>query len=133
MPGGGKRPLSRVRNLSTRQATTALLACWCCLGPLTAVAQGLSLGSVSEDKPIEISADSGMEWQQDAQVYIARGNAVAKRGTTEVHADTLIAHYRKSKGTAGDAEIYRLNADGHVTIKGEKQTVIGDQAVYDVD
>jgi len=88
---------------------------------------------MSDERPIEITADLGMEWQQDAQVYIARGNAVAKRGATEVHADTLTAHYRKSKGTGGDAEIYRLNADGHVTIKGDRQTVVGDQAVYDVD
>ena len=99
----------------------------------SATAQGLSLGGVSEDRPIEISADSGIEWQQDAQVYIARGNAIAKRGPTEVRADTLTAHYRPSKGAGGDNEIYRLNADGHVTIKGERQTVVGDQAVYDVD
>jgi len=98
-----------------------------------AAAQGLSLGSVSEDRPIEISADAGIEWQQDEKVYIARGNAMAKRGATEVHADTLTAHYRPSKGTGGDTEIYRLDADGHVTIKGERQTVVGDQAVYDVD
>ena len=118
-----------------------------CVGGLTrspcAAAQGLSLGSVSEDRPIEVTADHGIEWQQDAQVYIARGNAMAKRGTTEVHADTLTAHYRPSKGagdkgagdegTGGETEIYRLNADGHVTIKGERQTVVGDQAVYDVD
>jgi lipopolysaccharide export system protein LptA len=128
-----------------------------CVGGLTgsprAAAQGLSLGSVSEDRPIEVSADHGIEWQQDAQVYIARGNAMAKRGTTEVHADTLTAHYRPSKGTGGkgtggkgagdketgdketgsETEIYRLDADGHVTIKGERQTVVGDQAVYDVD
>jgi lipopolysaccharide export system protein LptA len=93
----------------------------------------LSLGNVSEDRPIEISADSGIEWQQDAQIYIARGNAKAKRGTTEVYADTLTAHYRPMKGSGGETEIYRLNADGHVTIKGERQTVVGDQAVYDVD
>ena len=118
-----------------------------CVGGLTrspcAAAQGLSLGSVSEDRPIEVTADHGIEWQQDAQVYIARGNAMAKRGTTEVHADTLTAHYRPSKGagdkgagdegTGGETEIYRLDADGHVTIKGERQTVVGDQAVYDVD
>jgi len=102
-------------------------------GPSGATAQGLSLGNVSQDRPIEISADGGIEWQQDAQVYIARGNAKAKRGTTEVYADTLTAHYRPSKGTGGETEIYRLNADGHVTIKGERQTVVGDQAVYDVD
>jgi lipopolysaccharide export system protein LptA len=101
--------------------------------PLSAFAQGLSLGGVSQDRPIEISADSGIEWQQDAQLYIARGNAMAKRGTTEIHADTLTAHYRPSKAAGSENEIYRLNADGHVTIKGERQTVVGDQAVYDVD
>lgn len=100
---------------------------------LPAHGQGLSLGGVSEQRPIEISADSGIEWQQDAQVYIARGNAIAKRGTSEVHADTLTAHYRPSKTSGGENEIYRLDADGHVTIKGERETVVGDQAVYDVD
>jgi lipopolysaccharide export system protein LptA len=129
-----------------------VLAGLVCVGGLTgsprAAAQGLSLSGVSEDRPIEVSADHGIEWQQDAQVYIARGNAMAKRGTTEVHADTLTAHYRPIKGTGtkaseskgsgaeetgGETEVYRLDADGHVTIKGERQTVVGDQAVYDVD
>jgi lipopolysaccharide export system protein LptA len=111
----------------------ALLLVYGSFSSLPGFAQGLSLGGVSEDRPIEISATSGIEWQQDAQVYIARGSAMAKRGATEVHADTLTAHYRPSKGAGGETEIYRLNADGHVTIKGERQTVVGDQAVYDVD
>src|ERR1700756_4859709 len=102
-------------------------------GPPGAAAQGLSLSGVSEDRPIEVSADHGIEWQQDAKVYIARGNAIAKRGTTEVHADTLTAHYRPSKGAGGETEVYRLDADGHVMIKSPTQTVVGDQAVYDVD
>jgi lipopolysaccharide export system protein LptA len=119
------------------------LVCVAGLSGPCAAAQGLSLGNVSEDRPIEVSADGGIEWQQDAQVYIARGNAMAKRGATEVHADTLTAHYRPTKGTGakgtrdkgaeGETEIYRLDADGHVTLKGERQTVVGDQAVYDVD
>ena len=113
-------------------AFTLLLTCGV-FGLLPAHGQGLSLGGVSEQRPIEISADSGIEWHQDAQVYIARGNAIAKRGTSEVHADTLTAHYRPSKTSGGENEIYRLDADGHVTIKGEKETVVGDQAVYDVD
>jgi lipopolysaccharide export system protein LptA len=102
-------------------------------GPFPLAAQGLGLGAVSEDRPIAISAASGIEWQQDAQVYIARGNAVAKRGKTEVFADTLTAHYRPSKAAGGDTEVHRLNADGHVTIRGETQTVVGEQAVWDVD
>jgi lipopolysaccharide export system protein LptA len=113
-------------------ALAVLLTCRL-LGSLPAHGQGLSLGGVSEERPIAISADSGIEWQQDAQVYIARGNAVAKRGTTEVHADTLTAHYRPSKVSGGENEIYRLDADGHVMIIGERETVVGDQAVYDVD
>jgi lipopolysaccharide export system protein LptA len=108
-----------------------LLYLWCAWPP--AAAQGLNLGGASDDRPIAISATSGIEWQQDAQVYIARGNATAKRGTTEVYADTLTAHYRPSKAAGSDNEIYRLNADGRVTIKGETQTVVGDQAVWDVD
>ena len=102
-------------------------------GPVPAAAQGLSLGNAADGLPIDILADSGIEWQQNAQVYIARGNAVAKRGNTEVHADTLTAHYRPAKGAEGGTEIYRLDADGHVRINNETDTVVGDQAVYDVD
>src|SRR5215831_17008656 len=120
-----------------RHARAIVLTCVACavvsFGSADTSAQGLSLGNVSEARPIEISADGGIEWHQDAQVYIARGNAMAKRGTTEVHADALTAHYRPNKGSGGETEIYRLNADGHVTIKGERQTVVGDHAVYDVD
>lgn len=98
-------------------------------------AQGAGAAAASDSRPIDISADSGIEWQQDKQVYVARGNAVATRGATQVRADTLTAHYRpsKSKSAEGGNEVYRLDADGHVVIKGPTQTVIGDQAVYDVD
>jgi lipopolysaccharide export system protein LptA len=89
----------------------------------------------SEDQPIQIQADSGIEWQQDAHLYIARGNAVAIRGPAETRADTLIAHYRPAKGGTfgGNTEIYRVEAEGHVTLKRDTQTVVGDRAVYDVD
>jgi lipopolysaccharide export system protein LptA len=134
--GGGVTPGDRPGYESLRGAlglcVEVVLVCLCS-GTFPLAAQGLGLGAVSEDRPIAISATSGIEWQQDARVYIARGSAVAKRGTTEVSADTLTAHYRPSNGAGGDTEIYRLNADGHVTIKGETQTVVGDQAVWDVD
>ena len=103
------------------------------IGVQPAAAQGLTAGAISEDRPVAISATSGIEWQQDARVYIARGDAIAKRGATEVHADTLTAHYRPSKTAGSDTEVYRLDADGHVVIQGETQTVVGDQAVWDVD
>lgn len=116
-----------------RIVTGALgLALWS-LVPAIALAQGLGLGATNDGRPIEVTADSGIEWQQNAQIYVARGNAMAKRGNTEVHADTLTAHYRKAKGAEGGTEIYRIDADGHVRINDDKDTVVGDQAVYDVD
>ena len=97
------------------------------------------LNPSGENLPLQVQADSGIEWQQDAKAYIARGNAVATRGPTQVHADTLIARYREVKGggnggnAGGNTEIYRVEADGHVTMTREGQTIIGDRAVYDLD
>jgi lipopolysaccharide export system protein LptA len=106
------------------------------MGTWEAAAQGLNpFGGSTDQRPIDVTADNGIEWQQDKQVYIARGNAVAKRGTSEVYADVLTAHYRptKNKSAEGGNEVYRLDADGHVVLKGPNQTVVGDQAVWDVD
>ena len=119
-------------------------------GRAAPAAEAAGGNAASENQPLQIQADSGIEWQQDAHVYIARGNAVATRGTSEVHADTLIAHYREVKsGSApkpntgntlglggeggGNTEIYRVEAEGHVTLKRDAQTVVGDRAIYDVD
>ncbi|MBV8118503.1 MAG: hypothetical protein JO081_01015 [Alphaproteobacteria bacterium] len=103
--------------------------------PGSSAGQGLNpLAATSASKPIDISAENGIEWDQNKQVYTARGNAVAIRGTSEVHADVLTAHYRPSKNKSdGGNEVYRLDADGRVVIKAPNRTVVGDQAVYDVD
>ena len=109
----------------------ALLVCGFPLSP--ASAQAVAAG---DNSPLQIQADSGIEWQQDRHVYVARGNAVATRGPGEIHADTLIAHYREAKGggnTGANTEIYRVEAEGHVLLKRDAQTVVGDRAVYDVD
>jgi lipopolysaccharide export system protein LptA len=126
-------PRARACRHGTDLCLLIALLIWLLPQPRPATAQGLTAGAISEDRPVAISATSGIEWQQDARVYIARGDAIAKRGTTEVHADTLTAHYRPSTTAGSDTEVYRLDADGHVTIKGETQTVVGDQAVWDVD
>jgi lipopolysaccharide export system protein LptA len=124
---------SAARGCRARFGALVWLLSWFPLGAQPVAAQGLTAGTISGDRPVAISATSGIEWQQDARVYIARGDAIATRGTTEVHADTLTAHYRPSKTAGSDTEVYRLDADGHVLIKGETQTVVGDQAVWDVD
>jgi lipopolysaccharide export system protein LptA len=77
-------------------------------------------------KPIEISADNGIEWNRDAKTYIARGNAVATQGTSELHADTLTASYAD-----GSNQIDHVVAEGSVKIMSPSQTAYGDRADYD--
>ena len=62
-----------------------------------AAAQGLGLTSKS-DQPVVIEADKSVEWRKTEQVYVARGNATAKRGETTLRADVLTAHYRQRTG-----------------------------------
>jgi lipopolysaccharide export system protein LptA len=99
--------------------------------------------------PIDITARDGLEWRQNEQEVIARGDAKAIRGNVTVTADTLTAWYRKkgatevaqvtpSSGLAGDPstvgnEIYRLQAEGHVHVFTATDQAQGDKATYDLD
>ena len=95
-----------------------------------AAAQGIGLPNQQRGVPVEIDADDGIEWRQDTQSYIARGNARARQGDVAVHADRLTAFYRKGK--EGKNEIYRFDADGKVRITSPRQTASGKKGVYDV-
>ena len=107
----------------------------------------------SDSSPIEVNADQGIEWQQDANVFIARGNATATRGTTVVRADELRAYYRDTQANTqtntqantqanagastdspaiGNSEIWRLDAIGSVTITGPGWQASGGHSIYDV-
>lgn len=98
--------------------------------PSQAQAQALGLPNQTRNLPIEIHADNGIEWQQDAQAYIARGNARALQGNVTVHADQLTAYYEK--GANGSSQIWRIDADGHVRITTPQQTAYGEKGVYEV-
>lgn len=99
--------------------------------PGFANAQTLSFRSDDPDKPIEVTADRGIEWQQEEKLFIARGSARAIQGDVEVLADELIAHYRETEG--GGTDVYRVDALGNVTIKSAGETATGNAAVYDFE
>ncbi|MBL6929322.1 MAG: hypothetical protein ISR44_09130 [Rhodospirillales bacterium] len=101
------------------------------IAPGSAAAQNLDFSSSDSDLPIEVQADDGIEWQQDGQVFLARGNARATRGKVSINADLLRAYYRK--GEKGGTEISRIDAVGSVEIVSGGETAFGDAAVYDVD
>jgi lipopolysaccharide export system protein LptA len=94
-----------------------------------AAAQGFQM-SRSGEQQIQVYSDNGIEWHSDELRVIARGNANAVRGDVTITADVLTAHYRK--GDKGD-EIWRLDADGNVTIRSPKDTATGHKAIYDLD
>ena len=100
------------------------------LGAATpAAAQGFEM-SKAGDSQIQVYADNGIEWHSEAMRVIARGNAKAIRGAMTVTADMLTAYYRK--GANGD-EIWRLDADGNVTLASPNETGTGTKASYDLD
>jgi lipopolysaccharide export system protein LptA len=118
--------------LSVLAGTVAALASGarCKLSAAQGETGGL-LGGGQSSSPIEIEAESGIEWRRNDKQYIARGNAMAKRGDLTVHADTLTAHYRDK--AAGGSEIWQIEADGHVRLQSPGRTVTGNHAVYNLD
>jgi lipopolysaccharide export system protein LptA len=113
--------------------------------PRLADAQGIDM---SQGGPIQVTSRDGMEWRQNEQVVIARGDAKAVRGAVTVTADRLLAWYRHkgntpaaqtaSTGLAAEAdtegnEVYRLRAEGNVHIYTATDQAWGDQATYDLD
>lgn len=98
-----------------------------------AAAQTLDLASGNQDTPIVVNADNGIEWQQDNEVLIARGNAEASRGGVTVYSDVLRAYYDRPQG--GASHLKRLDAAGSkgVKIVSATETLNGDTAVYDLE
>lgn len=110
------------------------------LAPHAAGAQALDL---SQGGPVEVTATDGIEWRQQEQVVIARGNARAVRQGVTLTADRLIARYRPRAGQPASAtgadtpmsggEIWRLEAEGNVRIDSATDHAEGDRAIYDMD
>lgn len=96
-----------------------------------APAQAQSLKLEGNDKPIDVTAEKGIELQQDNKRVIARGNAKAVQDGVTITGDELIADYRTKEN--GASEVYRVYASGNVTMKSSTETATGSTAVYDMD
>lgn len=131
------------------------------LAAAPAHAQDLNLGGQpgAAPVPIQITAQQGITWSQDAQTVTANGDAKAVRGDVTVTADQLVAHYVKkaASGTPapagtpaqaaaasqptsanggtdgldqGNAQLTELDAIGNVHIYTTTDNAWGDHAVY---
>ncbi len=102
----------------------------------SAFAAGEVTAAPASSDDIEVTADKSLEWYEDQNIYVARGNAKAVRGDLSVTADLLTAHKREKpqegeKGATGDID--RLTAEGNVVITKGQARIIADRAVNDMD
>jgi lipopolysaccharide export system protein LptA len=125
-----------------------------CLVLSFAASAGAAAPPAGDDEAaLEVTSDTDLEWLQQEHAYVARGNAVAKRGTVTVTGDLLIAYYRDKNGTgaakpavpagaakpnqpgvgAGDSDIWRVVAIGNAHINSEGRDAFGDRIDYDKD
>jgi lipopolysaccharide export system protein LptA len=83
-----------------------------------------------DDEPLRIEADDLLEWDQDAGRYIARGNAVATKGDTNISGDVLVATYDPD---AEEREITQITGTGDVTFSDAQGNATGQKIIYNVD
>lgn len=88
-------------------------------------------GGKAGDDAIDITADKSLEWHEAERVYVASGNAKAKKGDVTIEADVLKAYDRKKPD--GSSEVWRLTAEGNVRVIGKTQQAQGQKAEYDID
>jgi len=85
----------------------------------------------TDQEPIEIYADDGIEWHKNDKKYIAKGNAKAVSGSMILESDIIEAHYDDSNSS--DMDIYIVKALGNVIINDKKLKIVGGKtAEYDL-
>ncbi len=110
----------------------AMLACSATIGSsIAALAEPPASAKAPPPGAIAIDATQGIEWQRQAKQVIARGNAQAVRGTTQLNAKVLTAHYREKPD--GSTEVWQIDADGDVQLKTPGETAAGQHGVFNLD
>jgi lipopolysaccharide export system protein LptA len=78
-----------------------------------------------------ITARDSLEWYDQKQLGVARGDAVAVQGDRRVRGDVLTA--RVTKQPDGQSRISRIDANGSVLVSAPGQIARGDAGVYNLD
>jgi len=78
-----------------------------------------------------ITADKQIEYWENKQMAVARGNAFAVRQKKRLKADVLAAYFRTDK--KGENKLYRVDAFDRVKIVTEQNTATSNRGVYNVE
>ncbi|MGH1397715.1 MAG: LptA/OstA family protein [Alphaproteobacteria bacterium] len=84
----------------------------------------------NSNEPLEITADTTLEWLRNEQKFIARGNALAVQGTSAVAAQTLTADYIDTPKNGMQISI--VTAERDVIITSQDSKAYGDKAIHDM-
>lgn len=79
----------------------------------------------------EVTADKQIEYWENKQMAVARGNAVATREDRRIWADVLVAYVRSDQ--AGKSKVVRIDAFDRVKIVTAQETATADRGVYNVE
>jgi len=77
-----------------------------------------------------LTARDSIEWYDNRQLGVARGDAVDVHDGKHIAADVLVATFTHAPGE--EAHISRIDADGNVFVSSKDQIGRGDKGVYDV-
>ncbi|MDD5586185.1 MAG: LptA/OstA family protein [Alphaproteobacteria bacterium] len=77
-----------------------------------------------------VTARDSLEYYEEKNMAVARGNAKALHEERHVEADVLTARFAQSP--AGQMEMVDMTAEGHVTVITGNDISRGDHAVYDI-
>ena len=85
------------------------------------------------DQPIEIESDK-LEVRETENKAIFTGNVSVTQGPTILKSGTLTVFYAKDGGSAatGSSNIERLEVDGKVYVRSDKQVATGDRGEFDM-
>lgn len=85
------------------------------------------------DQPIEIESDK-LEVLEQENKAIFTGNVAVTQGPTIMKSGSMIVYYAKDGGSAatGSSNIERLEVDGKVYVKSDKQVATGDKGTFDM-
>ena len=96
----------------------------------TATRLGLKM---SGDEPIQIESDK-LEVRESENIAIFSGNVSVTQGPTLLKSGKMTVYYAKDSGSAatGSANTDRLEVDGKVYVKSDKQVATGDRGTFDM-
>lgn len=80
-----------------------------------------------------IVARDSLEYYEDRNLAVARGDAIAVRGDRRVRADILMAHFSAQDGQQRSSDMERIEAEGNVHLSTKTDIVTAERGDYRLD